>query len=187
MPSSWVTAVAVDGDNEVGLLVREQVLDDVDGAHVGGAQLAHQEGGPGRLGDEVELLGLGINITQQNIIRNNILHKGGLVVLFLIIGLGPVEGHHRHGTQGSGQLVLTLDESGIVKLGAPAGQGLEDLALEVSLGIVRRVNGGHRTGPVLPDTGELAAGHHNPVGIDHAHHAVDAVLHLEDDTLEHPA
>ena len=206
MPSSWVTAVAklpgvrplgqlldeghvglVDGDDEVGLLIREQVLDDVDGAHVGGAQLAHQEGGPGRLGDEVQLLGLSINITQKNIVRDDIFHKGGLVVLLLIVGLGPVEGHHRHGAQGAGHLVLPLHKGGIVELSPPARQGLEGLSLKMGGGVVRGIDGGHRAGPMLANAGQFTARHHDPVCIDHTHSAVDAVFHLEYHSLKHPA
>ncbi|MPN10007.1 hypothetical protein SDC9_157300 [bioreactor metagenome] len=46
----------------------------------------------------MKLLGPDVNVAQQDIIRNNAFNKGGLVVLFLIIGLRAVEGNHRHQT-----------------------------------------------------------------------------------------
>ena len=109
------------------------------------------------------------------------------VVLFLVVGLGAVEGHRRHGTHHLRQLVLTPRKGGVVELGAPARQGLEGIA-----GILHRLCIGamddfHRTGPFFPDTGELVAGDHGALRVDDAHGPVCAVLHLEHNALKNPA
>ena len=79
----------VDGQHKIALLVREQGLDHVDGRHIGGAHLTDEEHGPGHLRDEMELLGTDIDVPQQDIVGDDALDKGGLVVLLLIVGLGP--------------------------------------------------------------------------------------------------
>ena len=58
----------IDGDDKVGLLIGEQILNHVDGSHIGGTQLAHQESRPGGLRYEVQLLGLGVDIPQKDIV-----------------------------------------------------------------------------------------------------------------------
>ena len=120
----------------------------------------------------MQLLGLGIDVPQQDVVRNNILHKGSLVVLLLIIGLGSVEGHHRHRTQGCGSLILALNKGGVIELGAPARQGPESLILKMSGGMIRRIDSGDSPGPVR---------------VDHSYCTVDTVLHLEYNSLKHPA
>ena len=177
----------IDGDDKVHLLVREKVLNHIDGTHIGRAQLPYQESGPGSLREEVQLLGLGIDVPQQDVVRNNILHKGSLVVLLLIIGLGSVEGHHRHRTQGCGSLILALNKGGVIELGAPARQGPESLILKMSGGMIRRIDSGDSPGPVLANARQLAACHHDPVRVDHSYCTVDTVLHLEYNSLKHPA
>ena len=108
-------------------------------------------------------------------------------MLLLVIGLGLVKGHHRHGAQGFGDLVLSLDKGGIVKLGAPSGQGPQGLAFKISRAVVGSIHRFHRTRPVLSNTSQLAARHNDAVGVDHAHGTTDVVLHLENNPLEHPA
>lgn len=82
----------IDGDDKVHLLVREEVLNHVDGTHIGGAQLPHQEGGPGAPSErKCSSLGLGIDVPQQDVVRNDILYKGSLIVLLFIIGLASLK------------------------------------------------------------------------------------------------
>ena len=40
---------------------------------------------------------------------------------------------------------------------------------------------------MLADASQLTASHHNTLGVNHTYHPVDAVLHLENYSLEHPA
>ena len=75
----------------------------------------------------MELLGADIDITQKDVVGNDALDEGRLVVLFLVIGLGAVQRHGDHGADELGLLVAALDEGRVVKVGAAAGQGLEGL------------------------------------------------------------
>ena len=72
-------------------------------------------------------------------------------------------------------------------MSAPARQGLEGAALEPGQIVFRAVDGGDGAGPVFADAGELAAGDHNPFRVHHTYGSADAVLHLEYNTLKHPA
>ena len=58
---------------------------------IAGLHLADQEHRPGRLRDKVQLLGADIDVPQQNVVGDDVLDKGGLVVLLLIVGLGAVQ------------------------------------------------------------------------------------------------
>ena len=167
-----------DREDEVHLLVGEQGMHHVNEGGIAGLHLADQEHRPGRLGDKVQLLGADIDVPQQNVVGDDVLDKGGLVVLLLIVGLGAVQRHRGHGAEHLRLGVLTLDKGGIVELGPPAGQGLEGAPVKadrVSLAPVDRLHGAR---PVLPDAAQLIAGHHRSLRIDHADGSLRAVLHL---------
>ena len=124
-------------------------------SHIGAAHLADQEHGAGDLGHKVQLFGTDVDIAQQDVVRDNIFDKGGLIVLFLVVGLGAVEGHRRHGTHHLRQLVLPPRKGGVVELGAPARQGLEGIAGILHRLCIGAVDDFHRPGPLFPDTGCL--------------------------------
>ena len=126
----------------------------------------------------MQLLGPDIDVPQQDVVGDDVLDKGGLVVLLLIVGLGPVEGHHGHGAEGLGLRVLPLDKGGIVELGAPAGQCLEGAALKADGAAVPPVDRLHHARPVLANAAQFVAGHHRSLRINHADGSVCAVLHL---------
>ncbi len=176
-----------DGQHKISLLVGVQPGDHIHSGHVGRTQLAHQNHRPGRLGHEMQLLGPDINVPQQNIIAEDILHKRGLVVLFLIIGLGPVESDDRHGADERGPLILPAYEGGIVKLTAPAGQRLEGEAAADHLRVLLCRQQCRRAGPLLPNAGKLIAGHHRALFVDDPYSSVGTILHLKNDALENPA
>ena len=135
----------------------------------------------------MELLRLGVDISQQHIVRDDVLDEGRLVVLLLVVGLGSVERHHGHGAQRGRHLVLAFDKGGVIELGTPVGQRTEGLSLVVGDSVFHGARGGNRNVPAFADAGQLAAGYHHPVSVDHTHGTVDGVFHLENDTLEHPA
>lgn len=120
----------------------------------------------------MQLLGPDVDITQKDIVGDDVLDKGCLVVLLLVVGLGPVEGHGRHGADQPGVVVLAADKHSIVKLGTPAGQRLEGLALKGDNLVSCGVHSLHRTGPTLSNIGQLIAGHHRSLGIDDANGSV---------------
>ena len=83
-------------------------------------------------------------------------------MLLLIIGLGSVEGHHGHGAQTGGRLVLPLDEGGVVELGPPAGQRSEGFSFKADGNTLPPADSRRRSGPLLADAGQFTAGHHDP-------------------------
>ena len=167
-----------DREDEIRLLVREQTLDHVDQRGLAGLHLPDQEGGPRGLRLKMELLGPDVDIPQKDIIRDDIFDKSGLVVLFLIIGLGPVEGHRRHTAYRPGLGILPPGEGGIIKLGAPALKGLEGVALVADNAPLAAIDGLHNCGPVLTNAAQFVAGDHRPLRINHADGPFCAVLHL---------
>ena len=175
-----------DRENEVGLLVGEQGLNGVDHGGVGRLRLADQEDAPGDVAVEVKLLGTNVDIPQKNVIRDDVLHEGALVVLLLIALLGAVVGHRRHGAEGAGQIVLAADKAGVIKLGAPAAQSLESLALTGDHSVLGAVDNLYHAGPALSDQGGIVAGHNGTVGVNDTHGPVCAFLHLEHDALKNP-
>ena len=126
----------------------------------------------------MQLLSLGIDVPQQDVVRNNILHKGSLVVLLLIIGLGRVQGHAGHGAHGASHTVVAAGENRIVKVGAPAGHGLEGLALDRDAAVLSGFDGLHIAGPLLADARQLAAGDHGSFVINDSDDAVGGFLKL---------
>ena len=135
----------------------------------------------------MQLLGPDVDVPQQDVVGDDALDEGGLVVLLLIVGLGAVEGHGDHGADELGLLVAALDEGGVVVMGTAAGQGLEGL---VPIDHHRAVVGVQRGGgafPLLPDPGQLIAGDHGALVVDDTDDPVRALLHLEYNALKYSA
>ena len=91
----------------------------------------------------MELLCPEIDIPQQNIVRENALDKGGLVVLLLEVGLGAVQGHRRHGTDCPGQVILSRGEHSIVELGSQTVQCFKCISILDDQSPVLRGDGLH--------------------------------------------
>ncbi len=75
----------VDGDDEVVWRCREETLHHVHRGDLCRANLAHQEHGPVGLGGNVQLLGADVDVAQQDVVGDDALDKGGLVVLLLVV------------------------------------------------------------------------------------------------------
>ena len=135
----------------------------------------------------MELFGPNINIPQQDVVRDNILHEGRLIVLFLIVDLGPVQGDHRHRAHQGSLLILPFGKSGITELPVPPRQGLKGVPAADHSG-VHIGSQGYRCGsPLLSNTGQLVAGDHRSLFINHTHRAVCTIFHLQHNALEDPA
>ena len=115
--------------NEIVLPVRVHGLNHVRRHRLALPQRPHYKYAPGQIGGHAQFLCPHINVAQHDIIRNNILDKGPAVVLFLIIGLGRVQGHRRHGTNRLAHIVLPKGKGGVIKLIPPAVEGLEGFAI----------------------------------------------------------
>ena len=80
-----------DMQHEILLLVREHAVYHVDRGNIGRRLLAHEEYHARHIIAEVQLAGLDINIARQDVIQNDILYEGSLVVLFVIQRLDIVD------------------------------------------------------------------------------------------------
>lgn len=67
----------------------------------------------GHIVAEVQLTGLDINIARQDVIQNDILYEGSLVVLFVIQRLDIVDRNRNQRADAARQLVLALYEYGV--------------------------------------------------------------------------
>ena len=175
-------------EDEIILPVGEQALDHI---HGHGLQTlvngADNEYAPVDLHRHMQLLGTHINIADEDVVGNDILNKGTLVMLFFIVSLGRVQRHAGHSTDRAAHAVVAAGKNGIVKVAAPAGQSLKGLALNGHAVAVGQLDGLHILGPLLSDPGELAAGNDAALGVHYADDAVRCLLELQHDILKNPS
>ena len=146
--------------------------------------LANQEHRPGGIGGEVQLLGPDIDITREDIVHDDVLHKGAPVVLFLIEPLGIAEGDVSHGAEALGNFVVTGAEHGVLESIGAAHNGLEALLAKgnhIVTGIAHLQGG---IAPALAQQGGVGAGDHAALGINDAEGVVGDISQLNNYTLE---
>ena len=175
-------------ENKVVLPVREQALDHI---HRHGFQplinRPDDKYTPAHLHRHMQLLGAHVNIADEDIVRNNILNKRALVVLFLIVGLGRVQGHAGHGAHSAAHAVVPTGKHGVVKVTTPAGQRLEGLALDGHTVAISQLDSLHILSPLLANPGELAAGDDAAFGIHNANDPIRGLLKLQHYILKDPS
>ena len=172
-------------DDEIVLAVRVQALDHVHRHRL--QSLVHRsdhEDAPGRLRRHVQLLGPHVNITDQNVVGDDVLDEGTLVVLLLIIALGRVQGHRRHGTYRPAHAVVAAGKHRVVKVTAPAGQRLERPALQRDAGALGGGDGLHVFGPLFADARQFAACNNGTLRVKDADGAVRRLLELQYNILK---
>ena len=135
----------------------------------------------------MQLLGPDIDIPQEDIVGDDALDKGRLVVLLLIVCLGTVQGHCHHGADELGLLITALGKGGVVEAGAAVGQGLKGLVPIGHRCGFNGVQGGSGTLPFFSDPGQMVAGDHRPLVVNDADDAVRTLFHLKYDALEYSA
>ena len=174
----------VDGQDKVLHLVREHPRQHVHGGHVAVTHLPDEEHRPGGVGGKVQLLGADVNITGQDIVHDDILHKGSPVMLLLVEGLGIVQGDIGHLAEAPCHLVVAGAENGVFQHVGIAQNGLEAALAEGddAVGGVGHLQRGVR--PALTQNGHIGAGNHAPLGIDYAEAAVRNIPQLNNDTLK---
>ena len=177
-----------DADDEVVLPVGEQPLDHV---HRDALQplihRAHHKDAAGSFGGNVQLLGTHIDVADKDVVGDDVLDERTLVVLFLVIALGGVQGHGGHGTDGAAHAVVAAGEHSVVKAHAPAGQRLEAFALQGDTGTLGGGDGLNELGPLLADARQLAAGDDRSLRVDDADGAIRGLFELKHCVLEYPA
>ena len=141
----------VDGQNKILLLIREHAGKHIDGGNVRPAYLPDEEHSARRVGDKMQFLRTDIDIARQDIVGDDVLDEGSLVVLFLIVGLRTIERDVGHDAQALGDLIIALGKHGIVKIGTPGNKRLEGLFIDNDNGIRGAVKLDHGLGPFFPD------------------------------------
>lgn len=132
----------------------------------------------------MQFLGADIDVAGEDIVGDDILDEGALVVLFLVVGLRTVERDVGHDAEASGSLIVALGEHGIVKVGAPGNERLEGLFVDDNDGVRGAVELDDCLGPFFADQRGVAAGDHVAVSVNDADDAVGGLLHLDDHTLK---
>ena len=155
-------------EDKVILPVRKHRLDHIRGHGLPLFQRAHHKYSPGHIGSDPQLFGAHIDVTQHDIIRDDILDKRAPVMLFLIVGLGRVQGHRGHSAHRPAHIIIPKDENRVIKLGIPSIQGLEGLAVGGDHGAGGAVYHRHMLRPALSDHGQLAARDHHTFPVDYA-------------------
>ena len=176
-----------DAQDKVALAVREQGLDNVGGNRLALLQRADHEHAPCNIRGDAQLLGPHIDIAQHDVIGNDVLDEGTAVMLLLIIGLGGVEGNGSHSADGTADLIITKGEGSIVKLVAPAAEGLEGLSIGGDHGVGGVIDDRNIFRPALADHGQFAAGADDTLTVDDANGAVGIFFQLEYHILKNSA
>ena len=110
--------------------------------------------------------------------------KGAAVVFLLIIALGRVQRHRCHGADGLADLIVSKGKGRIVKLIAPAAEGLEGLTVKADHAAGSAVYRRHILAPALADHRQLAAGNDNALTVDHADGSIRVFLQLQNYVLK---
>ena len=105
-------------------------------------------------------------------------------MFFLVVILGSIEGDAGHRANGMADLVLAHGEHGVIKVGAPAAQGMEGPPVNGGDCAVRLVDMSHIFRPLFADKTKIAARDHSPLAVNHAHDPVCGFLNLQDNVLK---
>ena len=132
----------------------------------------------------MQLLGPDIDITGEDIVHDDVLHKGTPVVLFLVEALGIAEGDVGQVAEALGDLIIAGAENGILKEIGIAHDGLEAFLAEGDQTVtgVAHFQGG--IAPPLSQQGCIGAGNHAALGIDDTKGMVRDISKLNDYTLK---
>ena len=105
-------------DDKIMLLIGKQALQDFNARNVGAVDLPYQQKSARYVRSEVKFLCSDIDVSGENIVGNYVFEKCGLIVLFLVIGLGLVKGNGSHHAAYLCHLITAFHKHGIIKLAA---------------------------------------------------------------------
>ena len=169
-------------DNVIPGLVGEHILNDVVGHDIGLGLEADQEHRTVGLVIEAKLLGLDVNIAGEDVIKNDVLDKVGLIVLLIVKGLDVREGDGKEGGNALGIVVLTLHEYDVLNAGVGA-DGTVSIALcGNGVKVVRDLL--DDIPMAFTDAGQLAASNDGTLFVNDTNVAVNRLAHLIDQILE---
>ena len=135
----------------------------------------------------MQLLGVDVDIAGEDVLGDDGLDQGGLVVLLLVVGLGAGDGHGQHGAEAGGQLVGALHEHGVLDVLLGTRHRPEGLA-RVHGDLLTRL--GEDTGRVRDmgaHDGEFTGGNNVSLAVYNAKRSGGGFLHLYDHALKNSA
>ena len=103
------------GQDEVPLPVGEEVLDDLQRRHIGTVELADEVDGAGHVGDEVQLLGAYVYVAGKDVVGDDVLDEGGLVVLLLVVRACLIHRDGREDAHAAGNGIMPGHEHRVVE------------------------------------------------------------------------
>ena len=126
----------------------------------------------------MQLLGADIDIPGQDIVRDDILDEGALVMLFLVVRLGKAQGDLRHAAGGGGGGVCALHERRKAEGRIPALQRHKRLSVMYYNAIRHGCNGGQCLGQALTDQCGVVRGNDAPLRVDYAERKMCRICEL---------
>ena len=130
---------------------------------------------------EVELLGTDVDVSGKDVVGDDVLDEGGLVVLLFIIDLGAVQGNLGHEAEAVGQLVVAVHKDGKVEAAAEIRQRFDGLAGKKNGDLIlSQDHNPGQLGQLDPNLVGIGAGHDGALGVNDADLAVGGGLHLLD-------
>ena len=174
--------VFIDVYNEILALVREEVLNDVKGGNIGACGYSDKQNGTAYVCIEAQFTGLEVNITGQNVVKNNVLDEVAAVVFFIIILLDGGEGDGKNVCIAQSEIVGTLNKNSIfgVRMAAEGLVGITCGGEAVRIGDLF----GKNTLTNLAAAGKITAGNCDTRIINNTNGAVDCIAHLVNNSLE---
>ena len=133
------------------------------------------------IGREAELLGPDVDVAGKDVVGDDILDEGRLVVALFKAGLGTVQCDLRHHAQSAGDLVLSVREHGIVEIRTEGGHGDHGFSGKMDGAILGKRHDSCQLRKLRADQRLVAAGDDGPVCIKNADLTVGGCFHLLDD------
>ena len=171
-----------DVEDKVLLLVREEVLDDVEGGDIVGRDDTDEQDDAVDVGVKVQFARLDIDIARQNVFQNDVFDEVVAVILFVVVLLDAGEGDGQNVAELGCDLVGSLHKDRVIRLG-PGAERLVGVAVaDKNIGVLVEVQ--HQIFVGFADSGQVAAGDGNRVAVHYADDTVDGVPHLMNDPLK---
>ena len=163
--------------NEILLLVREHTGHNVDRRDIGRLLLTNEEYHARHIVAEVQLAGLDVNIARQDVVQNDILDEGRLVVLLVVKRLDVVDGYSHQRTDAAGQFILALYEYGVFQTRRTVSCNMVGITAETN-DLPCETQLSDRLFAHFTDTGQIGARDNRAARIHNTNGAIHRVLHL---------
>ena len=125
----------------------------------------------------MQLAGLDVNIAGQDVVQNDILDEGRLVVLFVIQRLDVVDGYRHQRADAARQLILALHEYRILQTRGTVSRNMVGITAEPD-DLSCKAQLSDRLFAHFTDTGQIGACDDRAARIHNANGAIHRVLHL---------